>query len=916
MKPKLKVNIAPNEILFPDSRITVEVDTPLNIEFAQGGISVRDLKGKVQLSNGDRTARWEPSNSMPPGHHTLIVRELVTKKGERISDATEIPFFVTDSAAKIPAELRIENLVRFKVNSLGVMRIPSDSRISGEFLEIMKASNRETGAPIELAFNEKGDRIDSKKIFAAIAKNRLEKFGKIHESLHSSIEKAGTDTPIKVAVWIKSEELEQEPFKNMKEQPMKAPVEVVKHHERVSKELAVFSKRIGQLARPKSIHLDPLAPVVYAELNKDQIREIEKMPEVLAVFLHETDGIDDLKDSIEVANSDDVHDLGYKGSEIKVAVWENGPDQTTDLVIEAFYDTSQANTSDHARHTHCIVKNKEKNTPNGHAPSCKLHSANDKNLSALRWAVRDKRCTIISQSFHRSSEPSSSGLSFDDVYKDWLVLNWPYPTMLQAAGNYWNGDPDNIIPPSNEYVNHKGYNSLAVGNHNDDANAMSGSSVFRNPASDHGDRELPEICANGIAVTACGLTKSGTSMAAPAVAGITAAMQEASSTLKYWPEGCRAILLAGAKRNVNRDTWWKDVIADVDASDGTGAVDAHESIKIVQSRRSRDAIASRRGWDVGTLRNSDFNSNGFSTFSYKVQVPLGHWGPRHVKIALAWNSKVRVFNFLGITIPLTSRLATDFDLRIYDSSGNLVSYSLSWDNSYEIAEFFGTPGETYTIRIHRWSGTHESWYGIAWTVTGGLRLAELFSRNEMLLERALGVQRISTARENDYELKTENLLEHVANLKTAAQLRGQKFESLSKKELLLKMKRKTSKSPFFFWHSWGSTTPGGTITYNVGIHNPDPVSYSGVWLFAYLLFGPANFISDSDKALLSIDNRFPSYAKDISVSAGGSASVTFSIDVPANTKPGIYIGNCFLVKRNSFDVGDYLDRAAFDVEVK
>jgi hypothetical protein len=45
---------------------------------------------------------------------------------------------------------------------------------------------------------------------------------------------------------------------------------------------------------------------------------------------------------------------------------------------------------------------------------------------------------------------------------------------------------------------------------------MSGSSVFRNPSSLHGDRELPELCANGTGVTGVGLTMSGTSFAAPA----------------------------------------------------------------------------------------------------------------------------------------------------------------------------------------------------------------------------------------------------------------------------------------------------------------------------------------------------------------------------------------------------------------
>ena len=80
----------------------------------------------------------------------------------------------------------------------------------------------------------------------------------------------------------------------------------------------------------------------------------------------------------------------------------------------------------------------------------------------------------------RSSEPGFRTLSFDDIYKDWLVLHWPYPTILQAAGNYWHGDPDGITPPQDEYVNHKGYNSLAIGNHYDSASSMSGNSVFKN----------------------------------------------------------------------------------------------------------------------------------------------------------------------------------------------------------------------------------------------------------------------------------------------------------------------------------------------------------------------------------------------------------------------------------------------------
>ena len=67
------------------------------------------------------------------------------------------------------------------------------------------------------------------------------------------------------------------------------------------------------------------------------------------------------------------------------------------------------------------------------------------------------------------------------------------------------------------------------------------------------------------------------------------------------------------------------------------------------------------------------------------------------------------------------------------SRGNQVGYSGSWDNSYEIAEFEGKPGETYTIKIRRWSGSDDVWYGIAWTVTGGLLWADV-TRGTVLQE--------------------------------------------------------------------------------------------------------------------------------------------------------------------------------------
>ena len=455
------------------------------------------------------------------------------------------------------------------------------------------------------------------------------------------------------------------------------------------------------------MRIDGSAPVIYTTLTRAQILHLTKDRDVSKIFLHEPKGIEDLQNSIDIAYSDNVHAYGVEGSNVRVAVWEAGPDVENDLVISSFYDTSKANTSAHARLTTAVIRNNEMSKPHGHAPSSIMHSANNYDTDALSWAVRDMGCTVLSQSFHRDSEQTTSTLSFDDILKDWLIIHWPYPTILQAAGN---GD-------HNEFVNHKGYNSLAIGNHNDTAGAMSGDSVFRNPSSPHGDRELPELCANGTVVTAVGLTMSGTSFAAPAVAGITALIQEANSTLQIWPEGCRAILLASANRSVTGGTWWNDVSSGIDSKDGAGAANAYNCYAITENRVSRNGIA-QRGWDIGTLSSRDFDSNRMSTFTYRVRTPVFGWSPfARVKIALAWDSEVRIG---GFPPSFSSNLTLDLDLLVYDANNNFVGSSESWDNSYEIVEFTPRANATYTIKIRRWSGTNDTWFGIAWNVYGFL----------------------------------------------------------------------------------------------------------------------------------------------------------------------------------------------------
>ena len=142
------------------------------------------------------------------------------------------------------------------------------------------------------------------------------------------------------------------------------------------------------------------------------------------------------------------------------------------------------------------------------------------------------------------------------------------------------------------------------------------------------------------------------------------------------------------------------------------------------------------------------------------------------------------------------------------------------------------------------------------------------------------------------------------------------YTSPSEKELARKLTR--ARSPMIVFQGWsGSTSPGGSITYTVGIYNPDPTTQFS--LYAHVFVGPANPVSNTGLALGEVDPRFPRLTMPdffgLSIASGATETLQFTIGVPSNIEKSNYLGNAFLFRASYHDVGLYLDRGVFPFEV-
>jgi len=393
-------------------------------------------------------------------------------------------------------------------------------------------------------------------------------------------------------------------------------------------------------------------PAVTATLPKRVISKIASRDEVGVIYLSEGGRRTPALDSAVPTNlAPAVWARGYDGTGVDIAILEDdnvdftssggpecpdgdncfrhqGPTQNGSGGID-WHATlvASAAASDHATHR-------------GMAPGATIMSAGiqgpnrQDDIDALIWAL-DQGAEVVNASYRwctLSTQMDVIDRAFDHYARARNRL------LVVATGNN-----DAICPSDDVDSPAKGWNVLSVGaydDHNDlnwSNDEMAGFSTWDNPDSPNGDREKPEVVAPGVEIVGIGLNgqlvtnpdlNSGTSFAAPQIAGLAALLIHRNWSLNVWPEASRAIIMASATHNIDGPT---GIPTGQDLRDGAGGINAALADTVAQTRNYSDIdpCADSCWWGIGIYNTS------FPVGTYLYRYFTANRGD-FIRVAIAW----------------------------------------------------------------------------------------------------------------------------------------------------------------------------------------------------------------------------------------------------------------------------------------
>lgn len=338
--------------------------------------------------------------------------------------------------------------------------------------------------------------------------------------------------------------------------------------------------------------------------------------------------------------------------------------------------------------------------------------------SAWNWATSNG-ATVMVYAEGSDLTPLQGPQTSLDILMDYKATQPPYPTICAITHNVIGANTPTTI------VKNRLRNGLVVGGAEEDLGSPPGlrsavtwwtGALYTNPFNSSYGFELPHLAAPANGVDSAGpngLNQSGTSIAAPQVAGIVAGLQEYRTALKFWPEAVMPILMASADEDI--DGTELNLDDGIDDRDGAGLINAYYAMVVATNRVSSNNTPIVAAHDYGAIFSSTLPPSTYFPQTYWARVAAGK--------ALRVSALVRSAPTCPANPSISSCSANPFPafaLMLYDGP-TLVGISGNFSNNYQYIRHVNTSGaqKDYKIRLlmSAWNGVTATTFATAWSAS-------------------------------------------------------------------------------------------------------------------------------------------------------------------------------------------------------
>ena len=474
-------------------------------------------------------------------------------------------------------------------------------------------------------------------------------------------------------------------------------------------------------------------PAVRAVLPTEVVVPVASEPAVGRMGLAPTRFIPTSTTYSVTTGAEEVHGWGWTGAGEKIGVVLASKPSSTACLSFSNRRWLTSSASVEAKVAHGAVKSTTTSTCTpadfGVAPSAAIYSADPLSsggCDGVCWALGQGAVVVAAGWAEASSLVDEAVIDEHDAMLDSIVRLPPYPVIVTSAGN--SNDVSGAAcsaDPAAGYVQNHLFNGLVVGGLDEagtssfEDDSLYACSSWRNPASPHGDRELPHLVAPAVDVEAGGGGPStGTSIAAAITAGVASLVLQSNGGLANWPEATRAILMASAHGDFDGQQGFG--CADESSGcgkDGHGLISASRAVEVAGTRAQGEPgqAAVPVGHDYGTMTfATDFMDGFFHRGADPVRWRFSVAPGAMTRVVLTWSST-------GVPGPGFSDVPdADLDLWVVDAQGQLVVTSSSWDRVVE-SVLVSNPGATSAVfeaRVRLWSSVSAmTYFGLAFQPT-------------------------------------------------------------------------------------------------------------------------------------------------------------------------------------------------------